>query len=118
VLDRCDKPLTMLRQMKSLLKPQGVMFLAVVLPFESFVEHGNEQLHPSEYLDRSVRLPGEALDDYPIFEDSVRLLVENVFEPEGLEVLVFGRVPYLSKGDTKNAYYWLEDALFVLRAKQ
>ena len=103
--------------MKALLKPDGILILAVVLPFEAFVESGQVQLQPTEFLDPVLRNPGCELDEYPHFEDSVRLMVENVFEPEGLEVVLFSRVPYFSRGDTKSAYYWLEDAIFVLRVK-
>lgn len=38
VLDRCDRPMSMLRDMRLLLKPGGVVLLAVVLPFSAIVE--------------------------------------------------------------------------------
>ena len=56
VIDRCDKPLSLLRQIKELLTaadqgcPNGLLLLAVVLPWGPFVEDGNQQKEPSEPL--------------------------------------------------------------------
>ena len=38
LLDRCDKPMTLLRDASELLAPGGVLLLAVVLPFRPLVE--------------------------------------------------------------------------------
>lgn len=43
VLDRCDKPVTLLSQLKQSLKPNGRLIIALVLPFKPFVE-GNIHL--------------------------------------------------------------------------
>ena len=40
VLDRCDRPLSLLRQIHSKLRDGGVLLLAVVFPFKPFVEKG------------------------------------------------------------------------------
>ena len=40
VLDRCDKPLSLLRSIYNSLSPGGYVLLAVVLPFDPFVEKG------------------------------------------------------------------------------
>ncbi len=41
LLDRCDKPMTLLRQIHSVLKPEtGRLVLAVVIPFKPYVEFG------------------------------------------------------------------------------
>ena len=45
VLDRCDCPLTMLRQMHRKLAPGGLLLLAVVMPVEPFVENGTSHQH-------------------------------------------------------------------------
>ena len=50
VLDRCDKPVSLLKGFSTLLKPNGVLLLAVVLPFESFVEDGSGQRKPTEKI--------------------------------------------------------------------
>lgn len=41
LLDRCNKPLELLQQIKTSLKPQGIAILAVVIPFSPYVESGN-----------------------------------------------------------------------------
>lgn len=46
LLDRCDKPLSMLRDVKKSLKPNtGRLVLAVVLPFSPCVESGKLMSH-------------------------------------------------------------------------
>lgn len=58
VIDRCDKPLTLLNDIKQLLLPieeseirkRGILLLAVVFPWGPFVESGNGQKKPSESL--------------------------------------------------------------------
>lgn len=50
------------------------------------------------------------------FEDQVASLVQDVFEPEGFQVMSWSRVPYLCEGDLRQSYYWLDDAIFVLKA--
>ena len=48
VLDRCDRPRTLLQRIRELMKPQGRLLLAVVLPFCPFVESGVRKLQPRE----------------------------------------------------------------------
>ena len=51
VLDRADKPLTLLRQLRELVQPEtGRLLLAVVLPWCPFVEDGSNQRRPTETL--------------------------------------------------------------------
>lgn len=50
VLDRCNKPITMLNGFRDLLNPEGVLVLAVVLPFCPFVESGAQQAKPLEKI--------------------------------------------------------------------
>ena len=40
VLDRCDSPLSMLRQIHGKLRPGGLFLLTMVLPYQPFVEKG------------------------------------------------------------------------------
>lgn len=40
VLDRCDKPVSLLRQIKAALKPNAKAIIAIVLPFKPYVETG------------------------------------------------------------------------------
>lgn len=60
VLDRCDKPLSLLNDIRNLLIPKngnltkdtetGILLLAVVLPWGPFVEDGSSQKRPTEIL--------------------------------------------------------------------
>lgn len=49
------------------------------------------------------------------FEQQVATVVRNVFEPVGFELVSWTRVPYLCEGDLRQCYYWLDDAVFVLK---
>lgn len=107
LLDRCDKPLTLLSDIKKTLHPQtGRLIVAVVLPFRPLVESGTKMIEPSEVL----TVHGNS------WEEQVQSLVEDVFEPTGFTVELFTRVPYLCEGDLYRDFYVLDDALFVLKA--
>lgn len=43
VLDRCDKPLQLIKLMRDRLEAGGKLLIAVVLPFRPFVEDGKEE---------------------------------------------------------------------------
>ena len=112
VLDRCSRPISLLHEIKRRLKPAtGLALLAVVLPFQPFVETGA--------LGRTSR-PTESLGLGPSmgWEESVNQLVSGVLEPAGFEIERLARVPYLCQGDTDTPYYSLDDAIFVLRASK
>lgn len=106
VLDRCSKPLTLLRQIREqfLELRSGKLLLAVVLPFEPFVENGSAQEEPEEF----ISLKGTT------WEQWVESLVKEVLIPCGYRVAAFTRVPYLCEGDLYHSYYSLDDVLFVL----
>merc|ERR1719414_2438644 len=42
LLDRCERPLTLLRQIKASLKPDGFLVVALVIPFRPYVEFGDK----------------------------------------------------------------------------
>jgi hypothetical protein len=112
VLDRADKPLTMLREIREMLDPQnGLFLLAVVLPFSAFVEVGTQRVAPSERLPMRGGLCAEGAS----FEVAASLLLRNVLLPAGFKLRYFSRVPYLCRGDLQSPYYVLSDAVFVLQ---
>jgi len=43
VLDRCDAPLTLLKNVKKVLGPEGVAIVSFVVPFNPYVEFGKRQ---------------------------------------------------------------------------
>ncbi|XP_004622939.2 methyltransferase-like protein 9 [Octodon degus] len=106
LLDRCDQPLTLLKDIRSVLEPtRGRVVLALVLPFHPYVENvGGKWEKPSETLE----IKGQS------WEEQVNSLPE-VFRKAGFAVEALTRLPYLCEGDMYNDYYVLDDAVFVLR---
>ena len=99
VLDRCDTPKTLLKQIRPLLRPgTGRLLMAVVLPFCPFVEDGSGQRPPTERLAVTSRR----------WEHAVNELVQRVCIPCGYTVVSVSRVPYYSQ-----IYSAIEDPAFV-----
>ncbi|TPP45681.1 DREV methyltransferase family protein [Leishmania donovani] len=113
VLDRADMPETLLREMRDSLKPNGLLVLAVVLPWCPFVEDGPRQKRPSEILP----MQGGECCRGASFEQSMSKLVENVLVPMGFEVVRWTRLPYLCEGNLRIEYAVLNDAVFILRKR-
>jgi SAM-dependent methyltransferase len=119
VLDRCERPLTLIRQAKQLLAPDGIMIIAVVHPFRPWVEKGSriffgtkwnrpEQDENLSYLFKHCKS----------WQDHARILSEKVFLPEGLQTMSVSRMPYLSESQnifSDNDVVSLDDAVFVLK---
>ncbi|XP_076393199.1 protein-L-histidine N-pros-methyltransferase isoform X1 [Megachile rotundata] len=107
LLDRCDRPHTLLRRLRSSLAPGGRLIVALVLPFSPYVEVGERGDHkPSEYLP----IKGNGL------EGQIASLVDRVFAPLSLRCLAWSKLPYLCEGDLGQSYYFLDDVIFVLEA--
>ncbi|XP_071976674.1 protein-L-histidine N-pros-methyltransferase isoform X2 [Engystomops pustulosus] len=105
LLDRCHQPVTLLKEMRSVLEPtRGRVILALVLPFHPYVENGGKWEKPSEIMEVNGT----------IWEEQVNSLAA-VFQEAGFVVEAFTRLPYLCEGDMYNDYYVLDDAVFVLR---
>eukprot|EP00435_Cladocopium_sp_Y103_P066641 s200_g28.t3 len=85
VLDRCDRPLTLLKDVREHLKPGGRLLLAVVLPFRPFVESGIFKLQPSEQLQ---------LNRTATWEAAVEEMWQNVLMPMGFNLEAHGRLKY------------------------
>lgn len=97
----------MLRQITDKLCPDGVLVIALVLPYEPFVENHSLQSEPSEELPI----------DNTSWETGVSSLWEKVLKPLGYTPLALSRVPYLCEGDMNQDYYALDDAILVLKSK-
>lgn len=119
VLDRADKPLTLLRQIRDLMKPKGKLIVALVLPFRPYVEPDTPFLSlSSSFSTEKQWLPptekilegAESLS----FEQSVARFSEEVLGPLGFHIRAISRAPYLNQGGRYVPYYVLDDALFVL----
>lgn len=105
VLDRCAEPLTMLKTAKTSLKPSGLLIVALVLPFRPYVEFGGVKNKPIETVD----IQGSK------FEDQLSDIQTELFNKSGFEIVSWTKTPYLCQGDMKQAFYWLNDAVFLLK---
>ncbi|XP_025209170.1 methyltransferase-like protein 9 [Melanaphis sacchari] len=105
LLDRCSNPAKLLQEMKNAVKPNGRIIVALVLPYKPFDEFR------SAIPEQKLPITGVT------FEEQVCSAVHDVFEPSGLEVLRWTKLPYLCEGDLSQDYYWLYDAVFVMSAK-
>ncbi|XP_022338741.2 protein-L-histidine N-pros-methyltransferase-like [Crassostrea virginica] len=108
LLDRCNKPMTILNSIKKALAPGvGKAIVAVVLPFKPYVEQDSKDHSPEEKL----------LVQGQTFEEQVQFFITKVFEPAGFYVEKFSRLPYLCEGDLHQSFYVLDDAVFVIKPK-
>lgn len=108
VLDRTPRPLTLLRALKALLAPRGLLLLSLPLPARPHVHVRGGTIAPSE------RLPVRA----ERWEQAARELSEQLLVREGLSIERLSRVPYLSRGDAYSPCYALDAALWVCRATE
>ncbi len=67
------------------------------------------------FTESKTHIPSQVL---PIkgdsFEEEVNNFIEKVLKPKW-EIIRWSKIPYLCEGDIKQAFYWLTDAVFVIR---
>jgi len=106
LLDRIDTPISFLKDLHSAVKlGEGIILLAIVLPYNPCHEKG------STFGDPAERLPIRGTT----IEDQIASLHDDVFEANGFEVVKFTRLPYLCEGDLHNDFFLLTDVLFMLK---
>jgi SAM-dependent methyltransferase len=105
VLDRCHAPLALFERALGVLRPGGVVIVAIPLPYSPIVYRGGRSEPPREPL-----LPSGLSED-----DARRELEQRLFAARGLELLTVARVPYLCPGDLEAPHYLLDSTLFVAR---
>lgn len=88
VLDRCDRPRSLLRAAAGLTVPAGRLLVSVPLPVRPHVDVGGHTVDPDEPITGHGESWEEALVD----------LIAGTIEPAGLEVRRIARAPYLSLG--------------------
>lgn len=88
VLDRCDRPRSLLRAASALRAPGGHLLISVPLPARPHVDVGTHTVDPDEPLGGSGETWEAALVD----------LVESTLAPLGLRPVRLARAPYLSRG--------------------
>jgi len=106
LLDRCDRPLSLLARARQLLRPGGQLIIALVLPYRPFVYRGGRSAAPSERLPITKKT----------FEAAARDFISLALLPLGLRVQTISRTPYLSGGDSAHALYELDDLIVVAEA--
>ncbi len=113
LLDRVSRPTDIIHNAKRLLSPDGLLVIAVVLPWCPFVERGTKKLPPDERLS----MDGGWCCEGASFEQSLEKFVVNVLEPIGLDLVRWSKLPYLCAGDHIKPYYVLHDAVLVLKQR-
>ncbi len=102
VLDRCDKPISILESMRAV--DAKCYIIAIVLPYKGFYHDNTKKLPQLETL----------IDTYKNWEESVNVLVSG-FKDLGFSVEKISRVPYLSEGNYYQKIYSLDTAVFILK---
>lgn len=82
----------------------GILLLAVVFPLFQYVEYKSHH-QPEQYL--SV--------EGGTFEHQVASFVEDVLKPVGFQLIKWTKLPYLCEGNIDLTYFWLIDAVFLLK---
>jgi 2-polyprenyl-3-methyl-5-hydroxy-6-metoxy-1,4-benzoquinol methylase len=120
VLDRTNKPATLLRRTASLLKPGGRLVVAVPLPFHGVHYSGSslrspaERLHaarPGSLLPLASEDPQGAATDW--CHDAAWMLTEVLGPHVPLQVRAFTRLPYISWGDVGTPFYVFDSLVAV-----
>jgi SAM-dependent methyltransferase len=107
VLDRCQKPRTLLKNCLAALEPGGIFIVALALPYRPFYFAGPTTPDPLERLECDPGASGT-------WEDGARRFIERDLLPLGLTLERFARAPYLSAGDSARELYELDDVVVVL----
>ncbi len=102
VLDRCARPLSLLRRLRTMLTTDGNLLVSVPLPVSPHVQHGGYTLDPDELL--------PAASGWEAGANALALTLRA----SGWVAIRLSRVPYLSGGDADQVAYELDTAFFVL----
>jgi len=114
LLDRCEKPLSMLHQAHVALlnRPRSIfgdglgrLVVALVFPIRQSIEW------------RKSRRADEPLgsDSYATLEEQVETFIKFVVTPAGFELEKFSRVPYLCEGDVTKPFFVFTNVVFLLK---
>ncbi len=105
VLDRAERPVTLLERAIERVGAEGHLLVATPLPLRPAVLRPGGSADPDEWL-------GVEGDD---FAPALESLVEGVLAPRGLHLVRWTRTPYVSSGDPRAPSHEHDDAVLVLR---
>lgn len=106
VLDRCERPKTLLKNCLEFLKDDGVLIITDPLPLEAHLRNNSIFSKPEETLTTNTN---------KVWEACLAGFYEHTLQPLGLEPLRISRLPYLYKNTTRHPYVALDDFLIVCR---
>lgn len=104
LLDRCERPESLLAEIREALRPDGLLIVALVLPFRPWVEFG---------ATKNSHKPVEVLPIKGDTFESQALSAIEFFEQKQFRLRSWTRVPYLCEGDLAQSVYVLDDAVFL-----
>lgn len=131
VLDRCSDPFEILAEIHRALSPKGRAVIALVLPYNHYVE--TSKLNTSLYIDDFIvshcpcfllhtdetHLPLKPLLSHWTeaislpFDQEARCFFEEL-EGMGFRIEAWTKAPYLCEGDLRQSFYWLVDVVVIL----
>jgi len=121
VLDRASRPISLLRAAHHLLRSEGWLLLSTPLPFTGAFHNGVQWQPPLEDLLPPTRpqLHGLANTKYPeypspVWEEDAAELMGDTLPSHGFEVHAFGRLPYISAGDSEAPEGYILDSVLIL----
>lgn len=106
VLDRCVDPKALLTDIYHSLHPTGRVLLALVLPYNHYVERNSSHLPVDPLMSH---WPNRSLP----FNDEINAFFEQL-ESMGFRIESFTKAGYLCEGDIRQSFYWLIDVLVIL----
>jgi SAM-dependent methyltransferase len=106
VLDRCVDPKALLTDIYHSLHPSGRALLALVLPYNHYVERTNSHLPVDPLLSH---WPNRTLP----FNEEINSFFEQL-ESMGFRIEAFTKAGYLCEGDIRQSFYWLIDILVIV----
>ncbi len=141
LLDRCDKPITLLQTIKKSLAQNGILIVALVLPFKPYVEYNknnkpsenlfenfeatlckdnnysrNEILNQTDNAQHRYCTKKECISNINKINKEIDFLINHVFSPLGFDLVKFTKLPYLCEGNLSQSFYYLLDYIFVFKS--
>jgi len=103
VIDRTDRPLTLIERARDLLASNGELVVCAPMPLRPHVQEGSARREPLEALPAAAQSWEKAAADLAMY----------AIEPLGLRVKKLARAPYLCRGDSRHPVSELDLAIFV-----